>query len=258
MEYLNLALNTLISVVIAWIFYRLELKPVRLSFKSRSIQLIGHNAALPSEVEFFFSGKKIPSVARAVVMVWNSGTKTVNGDAIVEKDYLRIVTGKGSEILKVMSVKTTRHVIEFSADLINDHPNEIKCNFDFLDPKDGALIEFFHTGDDKLSILGTVRGMPKGLSNRGCLQLTPKSRREIFWLSFITVILGVLVVLLIKQGILVIVQERNFIAGLLSLFFGFAFTVFLMDATKEIRRHIFMRRFFFNLNDSSKGVFETH
>jgi len=41
--------------------------------------------------------------------------------------------------------------------------NEIEFQFDYLDPADGALIQVIHTGSDDVKILGTLRGVPKGV-----------------------------------------------------------------------------------------------
>jgi hypothetical protein len=71
-------------------------------------------------------------------------------------------------VLQTRIIASTRLVIKFQVRLQPCVPNSVLCEFDYLDPGDGATIEILHTDEKSYpSILGTIRGMPRGLRDWG-------------------------------------------------------------------------------------------
>jgi hypothetical protein len=49
-----------------------------------------------------------------------------------------------------------------------EKPHQLCVTFDYLDPDDGMALEVIHSSPlDKVSVLGSVRGMPRGIANHG-------------------------------------------------------------------------------------------
>ena len=72
---------------------------------------------------------------------------------------------KGSRTLRA-----SRDVNEFRLILDPDLPSRALLTFDYLDRRDGAVFEIIHTGaKGKARVTGSVRGIPKGVSNWGGL-----------------------------------------------------------------------------------------
>ncbi len=145
---------------------------VAYSFKARSriatqintLQIVGHNSVLPKDIEFLFRGNKVPNVTMSRIAIWNMGNTIIKGDQIVDSDPLRIITSDDSTILDVQILARTRQVNAFVCIAEQQKCNEVECRFDYLDPDDGALIQLIHTGNDKVEVRGTLRGIPKGVS----------------------------------------------------------------------------------------------
>ena len=99
----------------------------RLAAQTNTLQLVGPNAVLPSQIEFLFRGDKVPNVTMSKIAIWNSGNTTVKGDQIVSSDPLRIVTSTGSNILEAIIENRTRQVNDFSCVVRRSATNEVEC-----------------------------------------------------------------------------------------------------------------------------------
>jgi hypothetical protein len=146
----------------------------RLAAQANSLELVGPNAVFPSDLEFLFKGQKVLNVTLSRIAIWNVGNTTLKGDQITTSDPLRIITNDGSNILEATIRACTRQVNGFTC-TSRAVSNEIVCQFDYLDPGDGALIQIIHTGNDDIKVLGTLRGVPKGILK---VASTPKKKPE--------------------------------------------------------------------------------
>ena len=152
-----------IGIVSAIIMAFLFRSRSRIRAQVNSLQLLGHNHVLPKELEFVFKGTRVPNVTLSHVAIWNMGNTTLRRDQIVASDPLRIVTSAGSTVLEVTILQRTRDVNDFSCAVRLTATNEVECGFDYLDPRDGVLVRLIHTGDEKVRVVGTLRGVPKGV-----------------------------------------------------------------------------------------------
>jgi hypothetical protein len=113
------------------------------------------------------------------IAIWNIGNTTIKGDQIVNSDPLRIVTSDGSSVLEATIRNRTRQVNDVSCLLRRGTSNEVECRFDYFDPTDGALIQLIHTGSDEIKVLGTLRGIPKGVLMRSVPQQKVQAQRQL-------------------------------------------------------------------------------
>lgn len=150
-------IGIIVGVILAFSF---RPRP-RLATQVTTLQLVqGPDSVLRNQIEFLFRGEKVPKVTMSRVAIWNCGNRLIRGDQIVSSDPLRIVTSEGSNILEVTVFTRTREVNDISCVLRQDKSNEAECRFDYLDSGD-AVIQLIHTGDDKVMVTGTLRGIPK-------------------------------------------------------------------------------------------------
>jgi hypothetical protein len=182
MEFLRLLFNqgwigTLIGfagLVIAFvslILYKASRIGARPVYQFQALRLIEkEERALPEEVEIHFKGRDVPRLTMTHVFLWNSGTATIDGKDIVIDDPLRLEFSEGAEVLRVRICKATREINKFKAMVNQNSPNEVVCHFDFLDAKDGVVIEVLHTAKERYpEVKGTIRGVPKGILDWGSL-----------------------------------------------------------------------------------------
>ncbi|RAU46622.1 MULTISPECIES: hypothetical protein [unclassified Pseudomonas] len=122
---------------------------------------------LPPAIAVQYNGISIPRLTKTVIIIWNDGENTISRSDIVNKDPLRLQVGKDGHILSASILKTSRDVIDFKLDDA-ESPNEALLTFDFLDAKDGAVIEVLHTSTErKPRLLGTLKGLPQGFQSLG-------------------------------------------------------------------------------------------
>jgi hypothetical protein len=70
--------------------------------------------------------------------------------------------------LEVWIIKHTRDANKFTAMIDGNSQNRVILSFDYLDPKDGAVVEVLHTDSVRDPVVkGTIRGVPKGIFDRG-------------------------------------------------------------------------------------------
>lgn len=156
----------------AAVVYVLTRKRTSISFAHLGKHLLGSSqGSLPSEIVVQYKGVKIPRLTRSVVVVWNSGENTVLGSDIVTKDPLRFCVGNDGQVLSASVVKASRQFNEFDIQpLPIQSPQEVAFSFNFLDAKDGVVVEILHTSEERRpTIKGTLRGLPRGFNDLGAL-----------------------------------------------------------------------------------------
>ncbi|MNJ28507.1 hypothetical protein D3C77_230450 [compost metagenome] len=176
-------LSTLIGIVgliACVVVYRWSRRRTSLGYVHLGEHLLGSASdTLPSAIDVQYNGISIPRLTKSVLIVWNTGENTVLGNDIVSKDPLRFRAGEDGEILSVSVLKMSRAVNDFKIiPALGNEPNEAGFTFDFLDAKDGVVIEILHTSTNrKPAVEGTMRGLPGGFRNLG--QFTrPKPQKK--------------------------------------------------------------------------------
>ena len=159
----------ILGLCAAVFFYLRSRRLSKLAYQSDGVTILGSsNAAFPEELEVRFSGVPVPRVTNERVVMWNAGNTTIGGEQVVSSDPLRIEVEEGSEILKIDILKTTREVNAFKLAHRDESKRIVDIHFQYLDPGDGLSLNVLHSGErGDLELLGTLRGIPSGLSNYG-------------------------------------------------------------------------------------------
>ena len=161
----------LIGVLIAGWIYIKSRKTDNLSFQMSALRLIGRDENnLPNEVRVTFKGKMVERLTKTTLVIWNGGTKTIDGKDVVETDPLSATFDEKDKILSYKILKCTRKVNNFTITPDKINPHKLRFEFSYLDRKDGVVIEMLHDSEAKYpTVSGTIKGLPKGLSDRGTL-----------------------------------------------------------------------------------------
>jgi hypothetical protein len=179
----------------------------------RYILLGGAEGILPSEVVIHFQDKRINHLKKKTVIFWNSGTETIDKNDIVRTDPLRVLfTGK-ADILKssiVRQSKTTNNATilkptDLNATYSHDPTKrEVYFGFEYLDPGQGLELEILYQGDDDFEVMGTIKGIPEGLSDT--IELESVQRRRFRLISKIFVLF--LSVAIAASLSIIVLEER--------------------------------------------------
>ncbi len=197
-------LGALVGVV-GIVLYRNSRIGARPTCQMKSLHLIGKTEQeLPDEVEILFEGKAVPSLSSTMLYLWNAGKQTVRGNQIVGDDPLRFELRPQDRILKALVATRTRAVNKVQVTTPEDMQNKTFISFDYLDPGDGARIDILHTREfDKSKVLGSIRGIPKGVQTISRLEssgtfnryLSIFLRKTKYYLYIITILGSVSVLL---------------------------------------------------------------
>jgi hypothetical protein len=220
----------IISYYINYLFYRRGKSEPRLIYQYQSRTLLGPSVPNP-DIEIIFRGKKVPRVTKSLIALWNDGNTTIDGNQIVQTDPIRLLVSSESEVLEVKILRQVREVNNFVIQKSSESANQVECHFEWLDPRDGVLIAIVHSGERKVSVAGTIRGVPSGLLHGGALQYRPrqKNKSELLWDLFSklgVVLMFVFVCAIPIIGISKVLAEETFNAKAFVVF-GFCFLFLL-------------------------------
>jgi len=185
------------GIITSYVFYLIGRTRARISYQTSKLQIIGNiNLKLPEDFEVTVAGVRVDSLQKTQFVIWNGGTTTISGDEIVKDDRLRVVFGLSTKILDYNIIGLSREVNKFTVEVNENAEFELLLNFDFLDRKDGVIIEVLHTDsiiDPELK--GTVKGLVNGIKNKGRIDYikTDKRKSIIFWRWGIPLLTGSLV-----------------------------------------------------------------
>jgi hypothetical protein len=160
------SLISLSGLIAALLIYRASRVGARPVFQAKVLRLLSEaNPALPPDVEIFFRGSSVPRLTRVQIIFWNSGTTLLRGSDIVQDDPLRFSFQTPGKILSASVAKVTRGTNKFATTIPEGQPNELLCQFDYLDPGDGATIDLLHTAEHGPWCLGTIWAVPAGVQD---------------------------------------------------------------------------------------------
>ena len=117
----------------------------------------GFESVLPKKINITYADVSVEKVSSSVFVIWNSGNKVINGNALKTIDPLRIEASDGVEILRSNIQKTNNKTSNIKIEIDPKNKNNLLISFDYLVKKNGFRIEILHTGDrDSLQVKGTL------------------------------------------------------------------------------------------------------
>lgn len=160
----------LIGIVLAAATYFLTRQRSRFAYRCVGRRFLGLSAdGLPQDISVQYKGREIPRLTRSLVVFWNDGERSIGSDDITSTDPLRMHLEDG-EILAATVLKQSRSVCQVHVDELPGSSTDVVVSFEFLDSNDGAVVEILHTGEKRhAAFLGTIRGLPLGLTNLGSM-----------------------------------------------------------------------------------------
>lgn len=131
-------------------------KRKELSYTISTSQIIKNNNSFQDEIEIMYKGEKFDSLSVSNFTIWNSGNKMIEASDIALTNPLRISATKDAMILsaKVVNVVEPSNML-----VVADHSSsnkERQISFDYLDSKQGAVIQVLHTGNPESLFLDCI------------------------------------------------------------------------------------------------------
>lgn len=200
--------------------YRISKSVAKPSYQKSSLRLIGRNENnLPKDVTVTYKGNEVDRLTKTTLTIWNNGTETLDGSDVVDSEPLLISFKENDKILSYKILKKTKDANAFSLINCEDATNKLRLEFEYLDPKDGVVIELLHDSQERYPVFsGTIKGLPSGFVDQGRVMQRKRNNfkgplkilLDIQKLIFVTVIvIGLAITLfgLLPQ------EARDFIVG---------------------------------------------
>lgn len=149
--------NPLTSIVLAlfgfyyaWYLYKKgKQNKALLLFTCFSSKLLDKNDFKINELEIKYKNSVITKLSSTKIAIFNSGDKTIYKKQIAPKDKLRLVVNSSLNIYNIKLSYINREPCNIELKIISNYEYEIV--FDFLEKKDGFIIEVLH--DSSLEIV---------------------------------------------------------------------------------------------------------
>ncbi|WP_233237423.1 hypothetical protein [Bordetella sp. LUAb4] len=248
LDYLSLGwVGTILGIIgigLSVYFYLAAKSNKRLYWCHEGSLLLGRaNGQLPPGITVQYYDQQIPRLTRTRVWIWNPSDPTIHRADIESTDPLRIHFDTDGQILAATVQKSHRNVTGFFVAPAPNSATDLVIEFNFLDRDDGALVEILHTGSSvRPELMGTVRGIPKGFSNKGSVGSLPplmplRMRRA---LRINPVILGISLVLagvvMLISSVISSEQAAILDPAWLKAAVGATYVVFGLAFTYRVRR----------------------
>jgi hypothetical protein len=128
------------------------------------------------DITVHWRGHPVPRVSRTNITVWNAGTETIEGTAVVPNYPLRFSFSGDAEVLSIRMGGRTNDENAFKAEHDPDCTGAVRITFDYLDARQGARFEVLHTSDDPEAVpSGTIKGVERTLEDRTIRVDNPQS-----------------------------------------------------------------------------------
>ena len=121
-----------------------------------SQEVINNKEAFLSKLNILYDGESIDRLTITKITFWNNSFPTINSADIIEAAPFSAFINNGS-ILECSVLKGDNTPNRIDAILSED--NKVKISFDYLDRKEGGIIQVVHTGDeDSIDITRKIKG----------------------------------------------------------------------------------------------------
>lgn len=154
------AITGVLGLITGYVFYKLGTKSKEPCISIRSINLIRDYVATFDNVDILYNGKQVKSLTVTTIMFWNNGRETIDKQDISKAEPLKIKGVNDVRILDVKIISVNNNASLFDCPLID---NDAHIYFDYLDKKQGAVIQVVHTGvkDSDVDIVGKIKGVDR-------------------------------------------------------------------------------------------------
>lgn len=187
-----LSLLSVIGFVYAIVCQRKNKTTKEMTFVQKSNVLIHKKQSKFDKLFISYDNQKVDDLCVSKIAIWNSGNTTISNTDIVETRELTFVTNEENVILDAEILGVSEETNKFSLHFIDN--KTVKVIFDYIDQKDGMVVQIIHTGlSENLVLSCKIKGgLPLKQFNTKPLISTAVKEKSIF------VILAVLMDLLVS------------------------------------------------------------
>lgn len=172
MKFLQNPWISFILAIFSIISFMLEIFPKFLNKKRKSlnIEIKSNNIftnfeSIIENVKVTCENKNISTLTITKILMWCNGKETIYDTDITKKMPLLIKTREDVDILEAKVIFSNNQANNVNLEKLEN--NNYKINFEFLDKKNGFIIQVVHTGrySDDIIVDGKIKGIAKNIGN---------------------------------------------------------------------------------------------
>lgn len=147
-----------LGVFLSVFFYRKSKKNKAPTYIVRTINLMTKRIRNIDILQVLYAGQNISNLSVTKIAFWNAGKETIDKSDIACISPIKIEIKPEYEMLDANILFQKNKSNNFKIELSEDKKN-ISINFDYLDHKEGAVIQILHTGNENedISISGSIK-----------------------------------------------------------------------------------------------------
>lgn len=146
-------LTVFFGIITIIFYYRSPPKVIKCVILSN--QLINNTQSQFSNLNILYGGKQVKKLSVSKITFWNSSFSTITKEDLIKKAPFSVTVNDGEILeLSVLGGKDTSNQI--GVDFIDDC--SAKIYFDYLNHKEGGIIQVIHTGNQKIDISQKLMG----------------------------------------------------------------------------------------------------
>jgi len=148
----------LIPTIIAIILYLKGRKVKKPIYFLKTFDIASRDKDIP-KLKLIYEDRPIETLSITRIAILNDGNETIDCQDVAKKDPLRIEISKNFKILDADFHYIRTPANDFSLETI-ENQNNIKINFDYIDGREGCIIQVIHDGakSDDISVAGSIKG----------------------------------------------------------------------------------------------------
>jgi hypothetical protein len=153
-------IGILIGIVVSYYFYKKSLRVKEPCWAIRSNNLIEGYSATLDNLQVLYKDNIIQNLTISKILFWNNGKETIEHKDTETINHLRIGGEEGVRFLDAKILTNNNESSQCKVELV-DTGDSIYLNFDYLDHKQGCVVQVVHTGTSSrdISILGDIKGV---------------------------------------------------------------------------------------------------
>lgn len=190
---------TIIGLPLSIYLYFKSKKEKSLKFEIKSNNIFKNFESIIENVKVTCEDKNISTLTITKILMWCNGKETIYDTDIATQMPLIIKTREDKDILEAKVISSNNLANNVHLEKLEN--NLYKINFEFLDNKDGFIIQVVHTGNNSNDIIvdGKIKGIKKNIGNKllkkkGVLEKIYKNK---YVENFLILLMGLMLFLII-------------------------------------------------------------
>ncbi len=153
-----LAIIAILGIILTFYFALRGRKIRKISFDKSSYTIVGNINEELKDLEIKYDNKIIDSLSITKIAIWNDGNQKLEETDFASSKPLAIEAPYDCKILNSSIIISSEEANSFSIDMDNEK-NMIFINFEYIDPKEGIIVQVLHTGNyENLKLVGKIKG----------------------------------------------------------------------------------------------------